>query len=442
MNPHTLNIISRPPLKILLTFLALGYLSPAALFAGESWPEFRGPTGQGHSSASGLPVEWDQEKNVVWKTDLPGTGWSSPILVDGRLYLTSAIPEEGTYSMSLLELNAESGALVRRTSIFQPQKEVVETRHRKNSFASPTPIFENGRIYAHFGHMGIACVDQEGAILWKNNSFQYEPVHGNGGSPVLYKDRIIFSCDGKSDPFLMALDKNTGKILWKTPRETDALKTFSFCTPLVIEIDGEPQIISPGSNMVGAYNPENGELIWQVRYDGYSVTPRPIYSKGLLYISTGFDRPELLAIRPTGKGDVTETHIAWTANRGAPLTPSLLQTGNELYMMADRGIMTCLDASTGEKIWEERLGGDCSASPILADGKIYAQNEQGVGFVLSPGREFNLLAKNDLNERTLASYAVSDGSIFIRTESRLYRIGQSAQSSNNQLEQKNSKTGE
>lgn len=440
MNPYSLDRISHQPLKILLTFLAVGYLGLTTTLAGESWTEFRGPTGQGHSSASGLPVHWSKEKNVAWKTDLPGSGWSSPILVGEHLYLTSAIPADGSYSMSLLKLSTKNGELLRTTSIFHPKKEVVETSHRKNSYASPTPIFENGRIYAHFGHMGIACLDQDGAILWKNNAFQYEPVHGNGGSPVIFKDRIIFSCDGKSDPFLMALDKNTGEILWKTPRETDAQKTFSFCTPLVIEIDGEPQIISPGSNMVGAYDPKDGKLIWKVRYDGYSVTPRPIYSKGLLYISTGFDRPELLAIRPTGKGDITESHIAWSTRRGVPLTPSLLQAGNELYMMADRGIMTCLDSSTGEKIWEERLGGDCSASPILADGKIYAQNEQGVGFVLLPGREFKLLAENDLNERSLASYAVSDGSIFIRTESGLYRIGQSDQSANSFLEPKNSKT--
>lgn len=392
------------------------------------WNEFRGPTGQGHSEAKNLPESWSPDQNIDWKTPIPGSGWSSPILAKGKVFLTAAIPQDDSYDLSLLQIEAENGIIERIIPLFHPPKGVVETRHKKNSFASPTPIYESGKVYAHFGHMGIACVDvSSGNIDWKNNSFQYKPVHGNGGSPALYQDRLIFSCDGGSDPFLLALSKKTGEILWKVDRETDARKTFSFCTPLVIDVDGKAQVISPGSNRVGAYDPQSGELIWQVRYDGYSVAPRPVYAHGLVYISTGFDRPELLAIRPTGSGDVTDTHIAWSTKRGAPLTPSLLVIGEEIYLLSDGGILSCLDAKTGEKHWDERIGGDCSASPIYADGKIYLQNEVGEGFVALPGKQFKLLATNDLQERTLASYAVQDGSLYIRSETAMYRISEQIQ---------------
>lgn len=419
--------------QIVKTALVMALLSgvtiPTSVFSDtKDWNEFRGPTGQGLSTAKNLPESWGPDKNIDWRAAIPGSGWSSPVLAKGKVFLTAAIPQADSYDLSLVQVEAENGIIERIIPLFHPPKGIIETRHKKNSFASPTPIYESGKIYAHFGHMGIACVDvHSGNIDWKNDSFQYKPVHGNGGSPVLYQDRLIFSCDGGSDPFLLALSKHTGEILWKVERDTDARKTFSFCTPLVIEVDGKTQVISPGSNRVGAYNPTNGELIWQVRYDGYSVAPRPVYAHGLVFISTGFDRPELLAIRPTGSGDVTDTHIAWSTRRGVPLTPSLLVVGEEIYLLSDGGILSCLDAKTGEKHWDERIGGDCSASPIYADGKIYLQNEAGEGFVALPGKQFKLLATNDLQERTLASYAVQDGSLFIRSDAALYRISPPAE---------------
>ena len=387
----------------------------------ESWPEFRGPTGQGHSTARHLPLEWSGTKNVAWKQPLSGTGWSSPVLRDGRLYLTSAVPHDGgNQSLQTLCLDASSGQTLWSTEVFAT---LISKGHQKNSQASPTPILEGKRLYVHFGHLGTACLDLAGKVVWRNIEIKYSPVHGNGGSPILVDQALVFSCDGGSDPFIIALDKTTGKVLWKTNRATDNPRKFSFSTPLLITVNGKKQIISPGSGAVCAFDPQTGKEIWRARYgEGYSVIPRPVFGHGLLFIGTGYDRPTVVAVRPDGLGDVTDTHIVWTLTKGAPNTPSLLLVGDELYMVSDAGIGSCVDAKTGNVHWQERLGGNYSASPIFADGRIYFQNEEGVGVVIKPGKTFQKLAENPLGERTLASYAVDDGALFIRTQENLFRI--------------------
>jgi len=389
----------------------------------EDWPEFRGPTGQGHSSSRNLPNEWSSAKNVAWKQAIPGQGWSSPAVAAGRIYLTAAVPSEGdsNYSLRALCLDADTGKIRWDQDIFS-QSRSAPGIHKKNSHASATPILERDRLYVHFGHQGTACLDLNGKVLWRNSDLKYNPVHGNGGSPCLTDDALIFSCDGASDPFVAALDKRDGKVLWKVDRISNADKKFSFSTPLLITVNGRKQVISPGSNVVCAFDPKTGQEIWRVRYDGYSVIPRPVFGHGLIYIGTGFDRPNVMAIRADGAGDVTSTHVAWTTSRGAPNTPSLLLVGEELYMVSDSGIASCLDAKTGRSHWQERVGGDCSASPVYADGKIYIQNETGLGVVLKAGKTFQKLAESALNERTLASYAVADSALFIRTDQHLYKI--------------------
>ena len=404
-----------------------------ALFAnlshGEDWPEFRGPTKDGHSTATGLPVEWSTEKNVAWKTPLAGKAWSSPIVVGDRIYLTNAVAATNeadphdTRSLRLVALDAAKGQVIWDTEIFSIADPGGAGSHFKNSFASPTPILENGRIYAHFGHFGTACVDESGKVLWKTQENGYRPQHGNGGCPVIAGDALVFDCDALKDPFVCALDKNNGQVLWKTPRVSDAKKTFSFCTPLVIDVNGSQEIVSPGSNVVSGLNPKDGSEIWRVRYDGYSVVPRPVYGQGLIYMSTGFDRPVALAIRADGHGDVTDTNIVWKVDKQAPLTPSMLLVGDDLYMVADKGMVSCLDARTGLPYWQERVAGPCSASPIYAEGRIYIQDERGQGFVLKASHQFELLARNPLDEPTLASYAVSGKNFIIRTQSSVYSIG-------------------
>jgi outer membrane protein assembly factor BamB len=399
-----------------------------ALFCGAwtfshaaDWPQFRGPNGQGHSEVRGLPTRWSDVQNVAWKQELPGAGWSSPVISGERLYLTTAVGADGgALSLRALCLDTHTGKTLW-------SKEVLKTTpvpaHQKNSHASPTPIAEGERLYVHFGQYGTAALDLRGNVLWTNASLKYPPVHGNGGSPALVGDALIFSCDGAQDPFIAALNKNTGAVLWRTPRNSGAKKPFSFSTPLAIEVGGATQLVSPASGGVFAYDPKTGKELWRVRYpEGYSVVPRPVFGHGLVFVSSSFDNAVLYAIRPDGRGDVTDSHIAWSLNKSAPKTPSPLLVGNELYFVSDAGVMSCVDARTGKIHWQERVGGNYSASPVFADGKIYVQSEEGVGTVVKPGTNFEVLAKNDVKERTLASYALDEGVIYIRTAKHLLRV--------------------
>ncbi len=389
----------------------------------EDWPEFRGPTGQGHSTTTGLPAEWGPTRNITWKVEVPGSGWSSPVVSRGKIYLTSAVAKtrDPGLSLQVLCLDAKTGKSVWAQEVLEEPSNAPRI-HRKNSHASPTPLLAGDRLYAHFGHQGIVCLDLNGKILWKNTSVKYAPVHGNGGTPILVDDVLIFSCDGGDKAFVVALDAATGKVRWKTDRPFKQAKMFCFSTPLLISVNGKKQVVSPGPGLVAAYDPTDGKEIWHVRYNGYSVIPRPVYGNGLVYVSSGYDSPVLYAIRPEGTGDVTKTHVAWTTNKAVSHTPSFLLHGEELYLVSDRGVASCLDAKTGKVHWTERLNGNFSASPLLADGKIYFQDEDGTATVIKPGKTFQQLARNALDERTLASYAIADGAIFLRSDKHLYRI--------------------
>ncbi len=400
-------------------------LTACPLLRGENWPEFRGPTGQGISTAAGLPTEWSATQNVAWKVAVPGAGWSSPSISDGQIFLTTGVTNgSGGVSLRALAFELTTGRGLWDREIFSATEASVQPVHTKNSPASPTPIVEGDRVYVHFGHHGTACLDRAGKILWRNHELGYDPLHGNGGSPVLVGDRLVFNSDGTKEPFVAALDKATGVLVWKAPRTLKVKSYFSFCTPLVITVNGRTQIITPGSGGVSALDPKDGREIWRVRYgEGYSVVPRPVFAHGLLFIATGFNRADLLAIRADGEGDVTDTHIAWRTTKGAPLTPSVVVVGDELYAVADSGIATCFDAKTGTVHWQERLEGNYSASPIAAGGRVYFLSEEGVGTVVKASRTLEKLATNKLGERTLASYGVADGALFIRSATHLYRIG-------------------
>jgi len=401
-------------------------LVPSLLCAesDDAWTEFRGPTGQGRSAATGLPLEWSPTKNVVWKQAIPGSAWSSPVVSQDRVYLTTSIAgPDGTPSLRALCLDAATGRLIWDKEVFAPGQTRNQPIHGKNTEASPTPIFQEDRLYLHFGHHGTACLDRDGRILWRNQEVDYEAVHGNGGSPVLVGDLLVFNADGRQRPRVVALDRKSGAIRWAVERKTGSKQTFSFATPLLIAVGGRPQIVSPGSGAVVALDPKDGREIWRVRYgSGFSVIPRPVYAHGLVFVATGYGRADLLAIRPEGEGDLTDTHIVWRVTKGAPLTPSVVVVGDELYAVADIGLASCFDARTGKLHWQERLEGNYSASPVAADGRIYFQNENGTGTVVRAGREFAQLAINRLEERTLASYAVADGALFVRTATQLYRI--------------------
>jgi len=411
-----------PRFAVLLALLLL--MRPSLAARAENWLEFRGPTGQGHYAGKNLPIDWSTTKNVAWKQAIPGKGWSSPIVLDGHIYLTSAVPIEMSKDQSLkaICLDAAKGTLLWQTEVFRQDGVKAPRIHKKNSHASPSPLTDGKRLYVHFGHQGTACLEIDGKIVWRTLEHRYAPVHGNGGTPILVENRLIFSGDGSDKQFVVALNTADGKVLWKTDRKCEAFKKFSFGTPLAITVKGKLQIISPASDAVMAYDPADGTELWRAKYDGYSVIPRPVYGHGMIFLSTGYDSPNVLAIRVDGSGDVTDSHIAWTVSKGAPHAPSLLLVGNELYMVSDRGLASCLDARTGKAHWQERVPGGYSASPFYADGKIYLQSEEGVTTVLRAGTKFEVLARSDLKERTFASYAAADGAIFLRTESQLYRI--------------------
>jgi len=406
--------------------LAVFASAPAVLMGAQDWPEFRGPTAQGLSTATNVPVKWSATDSVAWKTAVPGKGWSSPVLVNGKIYLTSAVQEKpDAISLRALCFSSGDGKLLWNTGVLNPDVESTKKMHSKNSLASPTPIVHGDDLFVHFGHLGTACLSLDGKVRWRQTEIKYAPVHGNGGTPLIAGPLLVFGCDSAEDPTLVALDKATGKLKWRTPRNSAARNKFSFATPLLAEVDGRTQIISPASGFVGGYDPADGREIWRFRYgNGYSVVPRPVISHGLVFISSGFDKPVLHAIRlADAKGDITETHAAWSYSKGVPNTPSMSVVGDEIYFVSDGGIATCLDSRTGSLHWSERLGGGFSASPIHAGGYLFFLNEEGVGFVIRPGKTFDLVSKNEMGERALASYAVTDNRIFVRTEAHLWAIG-------------------
>jgi outer membrane protein assembly factor BamB len=391
------------------------------------WPQFRGPTGQGHAAAKALPLEWGPDRNVVWKVAIPGKGWSSPVVGGGRIYLTTAVPKgEGRsadQSLRALCLDAATGKTIWDVEVFHQNGQTAPAIHTKNSHASATPVLDGERLYVHFGHQGTACLKAaDGSVVWSTREFTYPPVHGNGGSPVVWNGTLFFAIDSPERREVLALDKLTGAVRWRAKREQPAKRPFSFGTPLVIEIGGKPMVVSVGSDVVNAFDVQTGSELWSHTFEGYSVVPRPVFGHGMLFLSTGYDRPSLLALAVAPKGAGYAVTRAWETKTGAPNNPSPVLVGNELYSVSDGGIAVCLDARTGKVHWQERLPGAYSASLLAGAGRVYVQNESGTGTVLACGTTFEVLATNKLGERTLASLAVDGEALLIRTEKHLYRI--------------------
>ena len=402
--------------------LILAWFLNSSLLPGQDWPEFRGPTAQGHSDAGDLPLTWNESANVVWKVPIPGQGWSSPVMRDGRIWLTTGTSEgdspQARHSLRALGLDFVTGRLLHDVEVFT--LEGPPSLHTKNSSASPTPILEKDRVYVHFGDFGTAALDSRGKILWKSRRLRYVEQYGPGATPALADDLLLISCDGTDTQFVAALDKNDGTVRWKTLREDGDM---AYSTPLVIAAAGLRQVISTGANQAVSYELNTGEKLWWIRYVGFSQVPRPLFVHGLVYlVNPALGKPILYAIRPDGRGDVTNSHVVWTWQRGVPVTPSPLIVGEEIYFVSDGGILSCLDARKGTLHWRERLGGNFSASPAFADGKIFLLDEDGKSTVIRPGRNFDKLAENQLDGRTLASMAIAGRSLLIRSDTHLYRI--------------------
>jgi outer membrane protein assembly factor BamB len=402
--------------------IPLLYLLVSVSVAAEDWPEFRGPTGQGHSTETGLPLEWSSTRNIAWKVPVEGTGWSSPVVAGGRVWLTSARESGREVSMRALAFDAETGKRLVDTEVFRT--DTTTPVHQKNSRASPTPIVSGDRVYVHFGPDGTAALDTTGRVLWRR-TLPYEPQHGNGGSPALYRDLLIINCDGNGpDSYVVALDTNTGRPRWRRDRPAPAAQAYT--TPLIVRVGTRDLAISVGAFRTIAYDPATGDEVWRVRYaDGFSNVPRPVFAHGLVVINTGFNAPSFIAVRADGHGDVTKTHVAWTVSRGVPFISSPIVVGTQLYYVSDTGVLSSLEARSGTMLWQARLGGNYAASPVAADGRIYFQSEEGVTTVIAPGPAFDRLAVNSLDEPTLASIAVSGGALYIRGERNLYKISES-----------------
>lgn len=403
--------------------------------AGDSWPQFRGPHGDGVSDAKGLPVTWSETEHVKWKTPIHGRAWSSPVILGDQIWMTTAT-EDGRQLFAVC-VNRDSGKVVIDEKLFDVAN--PQFAHKFNSYGSPTPALEPGRVYVTFGSPGTACLDAKtGKVLWQRTDFVCNHYRGAGSSPIIFGNLLIMNFDGSDHQFVVALDKNSGKTVWETKRsidyqdldasgkpagEGDYRKAFS--TPHVAVMEGRPLLISSGAKAHYAYDPLTGKEIWRFEERAqHSASARPLIGHGMIYILTGFGKGQLLALKPGGQGDVTEKNLVWKMAKGAPSKPSPLLIGDSLYLINDSGIASCLDAKTGAEIWNERVGGNFSASPVAADGKIYFCNEEGKTIVVAPDRKFKKLAENKLDDGFMASPAIAGKALFLRTKTALYRIEQ------------------
>jgi outer membrane protein assembly factor BamB len=424
-----------------LLLLGLGHRLSLA-----DWPDFRGPWLNGHVSAPadakprGLPVKWSERENVKWKTPIPHSGWSTPVTLRGQIWLTTAT-EDGRDFFGI-GVEAHSGKVLFHERLFH--SDTPEPLGNKvNGYASPSPVIEPGRVYLHFGSYGTACLDTSNfKVIWKREDLPCRHYRGPGSSPVLFRDFLVLTMDGVDVQYLVALDKRTGKTVWRKDRTTDwndlgpdgqpaAEGDFrkAYTTPVFIEVNGATQMISSGSRSAYGYDPETGAELWKVGYGGYSTAGRPVVGKGLAFISTGFGKTEYLAVRPEGRGNVTETHVAWRTTRGVPKLPSPVLVDDLLFLLGDNGAMRCVEAATGDEVWQERVLGECYASVIYGDGRLYCFDQTGKAAVLKAGRALDTLAINTLDDGFMASPAVSGKALILRTKKNLYRIesGETAQ---------------
>ena len=407
--------------------------------ARSDWPEFRGPQGNGLASIPGdskplgLPLHWSETENVVWKTAIPYAGWSTPVVMGGRIWLTTATLKG--HDFFVICVDAESGEICLNKRIFHAD-DPEPLGNPLNSYASPSAVVEPGRVYVHFGTYGTACLDTETfEVLWERSDLRCRHLRGPGSSPILFENLLILTMDGVDVQYLVALDKATGQTVWKTDRtaewndlgddgkpllEGDLRKAYS--TPLIVDAGGKKQMITVGAKALYGYDPTDGRELWKVRTPAYSGAASPVYGDGIAYMVSGFGKTELLAIRVDGSGDVTDTHAVWKTDKSVPRTPSPVLVDDLLFTINDTGTVLCLEAATGKEIWREFIRGNCAASPIYADGRIYTFNRDGKTAVFRAARECEVLATNELDSGFMASAAVSGKALLLRTKTHLYRI--------------------
>ena len=407
---------------ILTTFIALhcyGNDKPAY------WNQFRGPNGDGDAKSANLPLKFSEKQNLTWKTPVPGKAWSSPVVMDEKVWLTNAEPDG--FKMWALQIDWNTGSLLKKILVFE--NEEPQYCHPMNSYGTPTPVIDDGRVFVHFGTHGTAALDaQSGQVLWKRRDFKCDHFRGAAASPIAFNDSLIVHFDGHDLQYIVCLDQKNGKTRWKKEREYD-FKTDNgdrkkaYCTPSVISHNGRQELISPGAVATESRNPKTGELYWTVRTGGMNASSRPIYRHGHVYVFCGMG--SMSAIRPGGSGDVDKTHVTWTRRKVVPKKSSPLLLGNYLYMVSDEGVASCNNPKTGEVHWAERLGvkGQCASSPIHANGKIYSFSSDGDCVIFKPDPSgLQIVSRNKLPDGCMASPAVVGDSLLVRTKQNLYRF--------------------
>ena len=433
--------------RLFLLLLGL-FAAGLSLTASDGWPQFRGPNGDGHSDARGLPLRWSETRNVTWKTPIHGRAWSSPVILSNQVWLTTAT-EDG-HTLFAVCADRDTGKVTHDLRLFEIEK--AQFAHAFNTYASPTPVLEPGRVYVTFGAPGTACLDAEtGRVLWERRDFVCNHYRGAGSSPILYGDLLLMHFDGSDHQFVVALDKHTGRTVWRRERsidfqdlgadgqpasEGDLRKAFA--TPHVATLGGQAFLLSLGAKALYAYEPLTGEELWRVEErTSHSAGTRPVVGHGLVFAPTGWANGQLLAVLPGRAGEVIDANadpdtasprlglrIAWKTKRSVARKPSLLLVDDLLFMIEDGGIASCLEARSGREVWRERVGGNYSASPLHAEGRIYCFSEEGKATVLDAGREYRVLAVSELEGGFMASPAVAGRALFLRTKTHLYRIEQ------------------
>jgi len=425
----------RQPVCLALLFLA------CPVIAAENWPQFRGPTGDGHSTARGLPTTWSEKENILWKVPIHDKGWSSPVVWGDRIWLTTVkeqyatdapkenaankIPKPDWIEMYALCIDKNTGKVIHDLLLRKQMK--PDYCHSYNSYGTPTPVIEEGRVYLHFGSHGTFCVDTKtGKTLWERTDIDCDHWRGPGSSPIIFEDKLILTFDGHDKQFLTALNKQDGKTAWfkdkkiaYTTTNGDLKKAYS--TPTVITVDGKPQLISPSAEATVAVDPNTGDDIWRIHHGGMNAACKPVFGHGLIFLSSGHTA-NVLAVKQGQAGKLAPEAIAWKTTKAGPSRPSFLLVGDDLFTVSDNGFASCVDAKTGKQHWQERLSGAFSSSPTLSEGKIYISDQDGKTHVIAAEKDYKSLAVNTLDAGVMASPAMVDDAIYLRTKTHLYCI--------------------
>lgn len=416
-------VATRRRSRVALAIVWWSQIATTPTILADHWPQFRGPTGQGLAAATPVATTWSEKDQIVWKTTIEGRGHSSPVVWGDQIWVSTA--SHNGKRLGAVGLDRHTGDVLHKLTVFEPSS--PEEIHADNTYASPTPVIRQGRLFLDYGTYGAACVDTgTGSVVWTNTNLAIDHQGGPGSSPVLFDDTLIVHRDGADHQYVAALDIANGRVRWKrersAPYRPDPITHRAFATPLLYEHDGRTLLISPAADQCHAYDAATGEELWHVRYIGFSNVPCPIASGDHVYLCTGFFEPRLLAVRLGGQGDVTETHVDWEYKSQIPEVSSPIVVDGRIYFVSSKGVLSCVSAATGERVYIHRLGGNFSASPLFAGGHLYFCNREGGTKVVLPGDEPQVVATNKLEDAIYASPIAVDGALYIRTETHLYRI--------------------